>query len=224
MVGNGFYIPLTHPDWSPNLRDSSFLPLLQTGTVGDLIDHNSRSWKVDLIRSLYHHPKAVNILQMPISKTNASKDRLMWKYSMDENYCTKIAYELLTEELSGSQQPQQERKIWAATWKAHVPLRIINFVWKLLHDSLPTKATLHNRGISNDDTCPLCNYDEETPTHMFLLCSFSRACWFGSDLRLHTSEITNVFVQFWLKDYIIFCLNNEDQSLVILQSMLLFCG
>ena len=62
--------------------DSSFLPLLQTGTVGDLIDHNSRLWKVDLIRSLYHHPKAVNILQMPISKTNAFKDRLMWKHSM----------------------------------------------------------------------------------------------------------------------------------------------
>ena len=96
---------------------------------------------------------------------------------------------------------------------------IINFVWKFLHDSQPTKATLHNRGISNDGTCPLYNSDEETSTHMFILCSFSRVCWFGSDLGLHTSEITNVSVQFWLKDYIIYCLNNEDQSLVILQSM-----
>ena len=176
MVGDGFDIPLTHPDWSPNLRDSSFLPFLQTGTVGDLIDHNSRNWKVDLIRSLYHHPKAVNILQMPISKINDSKDRLMWKYSRDENYSTKIAYELLTEDFLGSQQFQQERKIWTTIWKAHVPLRIINFVWKLLHDRLPTKATLHNRGINNDETCPLCNAEEETPTHLFLLRSFSKAC------------------------------------------------
>ena len=52
LVGDGFDIPLTHPDWSPYLRDNSFLPFLQTGIVGDLIDHNSRSWKVDLIRSL----------------------------------------------------------------------------------------------------------------------------------------------------------------------------
>ena len=36
---------------------------------------------------------------------------------------------------------------------------------------------------------------------------------------LHTSKITNVSVQIWLKDYFIFCLNNEDQSLDILQSM-----
>ena len=81
-------------------------------------------------------------------------------------------------------------------------------------------ATLHNRGISNDYTCPLCNAEEETSTHLFLLCSFSKACWFGLDLGLHTSEITNVSVQSWLKDYISSCLNNEDQSLVILQSML----
>ena len=104
LVGDGFDIPLTHPDWLPNLRDSSLLPFLQTGTVGDLTDHNSRSWKVDLIRSLYHHPKAINISQMPISKINDSKDRLMWKYLRDGNYSTKIAYELLTEDFLGSQQ------------------------------------------------------------------------------------------------------------------------
>jgi len=202
LVGDGFDIPLTHPDWSSNLRDSSLLPSMQTGIVGDLIDHNSRSWKVDLIRSLYHHPKAVNILQMPISKINVSKDRLMWKYSRDGNYSTKRAYELLTEDSLESQQFQQERKIWTAIWKAHVPLRIINFVWKLLHESLPTMTTLHSRGISNDVTCPLCNAEEETPTHLFLFCSFSRACWFGSDLGLHTSDIINVSVQSWLKDYI----------------------
>ena len=104
LVGDGFDIPFTHPDWLPNLRDSSLLPFLQTGTVGDLIDHNSRSWKVDLIRRLYHHPKAVNILQMHISKINDSKDRLMRKYSRDGNYSTKRAYELLIEDSLGSQQ------------------------------------------------------------------------------------------------------------------------
>ena len=92
-------------------------------------------------------------------------------------------------------------------------------MWKLLHDSLPTLTTLHSRGISNDVTCPLCNAEEETSTHLFLLCSFSRACWFGSDLGLHTSDITNVSVQSWLKDYISSYLNNKDQSSIILQSL-----
>ena len=92
-------------------------------------------------------------------------------------------------------------------------------MWKLLHDSLPTMATLHSKGISNDDTCPLCNAEEKTPIHLFLFCSFSRACWFASDLGLHTSNITTVPVQSWLKDYISSCLNNEDQSLVTFQSM-----
>ena len=56
-------------------------------------------------------------------------------------------------------------------------------------------TTLHSRGMSNDDICPLCNAEEETPTHLFLFGSFSRACWFGLDLGLHTSDITNVSVQ-----------------------------
>ena len=59
----------------------------------------------------------------------------------------------------------------------------------------------------------------KTPRHLFLLCSFFRACWFGSDLGLLTSKVTNVSIQIWLKDYIISCLNNEDQSLNILQSI-----
>ena len=41
---------------------------------------------------------------MAISKTNASKDRLMWKHWMDGNYYAKIAYELLTEDFLGSKQ------------------------------------------------------------------------------------------------------------------------
>ncbi|XP_065623984.1 uncharacterized protein LOC136065143 [Quercus suber] len=80
-------------------------------------------------------------------------------------------------------------------------------------------ATLHSRGISNDDTCPLCNAEKDTSTHLFLLCSFSSACWFGSDLGLHIPVITNVTIQSWLKDYISSCLTNEDQKLVILQPM-----
>ena len=56
-------------------------------------------------------------------------------------------------------------------------------------------TTLHSRGINNDDTFPLGNAKEETPTHLFLFCSFSRACWFGLDLGLHTSDITNVSIQ-----------------------------
>ena len=55
-MGNGYNIPLNHKDWfsHPNLNLSQFH--LPTGTVGDLIDQNSREWKADLVRSLYHFP------------------------------------------------------------------------------------------------------------------------------------------------------------------------
>jgi len=55
-VGNGYNIPLNHKDWicHPNLNLPQ--PHLPTGTVGDLIDHSTRNWKADLVRSLYPFP------------------------------------------------------------------------------------------------------------------------------------------------------------------------
>lgn len=78
------------------------------------------------------------------------------------------------------------------------PQKINNFVWKLLHDILPTFFNLNHRGISVATNCPLCNENEETMTHLFLICSFARACWHGSTLAIHSSNYSNTSIQQWL--------------------------
>ena len=52
-VGSGFNIPLTHQNWFPSSLGNLLHLEIQTGTVGDLIDHNSITWKADLVRTLY---------------------------------------------------------------------------------------------------------------------------------------------------------------------------
>ena len=42
-VGNGYNIPLNHKDWFPCSNLSAHQPHLPTGTVGDLIDHDTRA-------------------------------------------------------------------------------------------------------------------------------------------------------------------------------------
>lgn len=49
----GLIIPLNHKDWFPHSNFSALQHHLPTGTVGDLIDHDTRTWKADLVRSLY---------------------------------------------------------------------------------------------------------------------------------------------------------------------------
>ena len=198
-VGDGYNTPLQHKNWFPcpslYLQDHR----LPTGTVGDLIDHNSTSWNHDLVRSLYPHPVAKQILQTPISKTKAISDKLVWRHSYDGEYKVRIAYKLLSSEhLPLPQQVPRNQEVWYRIWKVKTPLKVNTFVWKLLHDCIPTFSNLKQRGISIDPTCPFGNEHEETITHLFLLCPFSRACWHGSTLAIHSSNFNNVSIQQWL--------------------------
>ena len=79
-----------------------------------------------------------------------------------------------------------------------VPLKINHFIWKLLHNSLPTFLNLKQRGISLDPTCPLCHEEDEASTHLFLLCPLARACWHRSSLANHASDYANISIQHWL--------------------------
>ena len=48
----------------------------------------------------------------------------------------------------------------------------------------------------------MCNEEEESHTHLFLLCPFTRDVWHGSTLAIHTSDFTNYSIQYWLKQLI----------------------
>ena len=69
---------------------------------------------------------------------------------------------------------------------------------KLLYDSLPTYLTLNKRGIPVASTCPLCNVEDESISHLFLFCPFARATWHGSPLAVHTSDLHNTSIQQWI--------------------------
>ena len=90
------------------------------------------------------------------------------------------------------------KAVWSTIWKLKFPVKIITFIWKLLHNSLQVKSILNNRGIASEPTCPLCNEDEETISHLFLFCQFSKAVWHGSNLSIHTSALNQTNAIQWL--------------------------
>ena len=143
-IGNGFHIPLQHKYYFQcpylNLED----PRLPTSTVGDLIDHNTSSWKSNLVRTLYPPPQAGDILQIPIPKTNLVRDKLVWKHSNNGEYHVKTAYELLNNgTLNIPRHPHLNQETWNKLWKMKVPLKINNFVWKFAY-SLPSAGDRSN--------------------------------------------------------------------------------
>ena len=140
---------------------------------------------------------------MPISKTGCFNDKLLWKHSSSSNFQVHKAYSLLLEDFQAScsnSRPSVSipQVVWGLIWRVKLPLKIGTFVWKLLHDCLPTFLNLNNRGINVNRDCPFCNADVESSTHLFLSCQFARAIWHGSTLCFHTSSLSNISVQNWI--------------------------
>ena len=198
-MNKGLYIPLRDNEWfrcKPNMLN---IPFITDGSVANLINQENHSWNADFVRTYYPFPICEEIMKILLPKTSAGGDKLLWKHSKSGDFEVKTVYRLLLKDCLASSTDCYrvnlvESKIWALIWKIKLPQKICTFVWKLLHDCLPTLQLLKTRGISNDGLCPMCNYKEESASHLFLLCPFARACWHGSSLIVHTSDFSDVFV------------------------------
>ena len=86
-------------------------------------------------------------------------------------------------------------------------------------DRLPTMLSLFNRGISSLNLCPFCDEESESTTHLFLLHPLTRACWHGSGLAVHSSDITSITVQQWLTSLLLKHKKKEAHSMEYLQAV-----
>ena len=73
--------------------------------------------------------------------------------------------------------------------------------------------------IATQNLCPLCNSEEKSSTHLFLLCPFSRACWHGSTLAIHSTDYSSSSVQQWLISLLIKFKTREITSMAYLQAI-----
>ena len=210
LVGSGHQIPLTHPDWYQAskliLRENN----MSNGSVADLIDQETKSWKVELIRKIYHPQVAKEILLLPISRLPNMDDKLIWKHSNSGDYKVKKAYQLLLkEQYPTSTQNHRyfgiENEVWERIWKVKIPLKILNFIWKLLHGSLLVLEVLVNRGITVSSVFYAMRR-RNLLIISFFKCQFARAVWYGSNLKIRTSDSFNLSISQWVE----FCVRQND--------------
>ena len=65
----------------------------------------------------------------------------------------------------------------------------------------------------------MCNLEEESSTHLFLLCPFARACWHGSTLAKHASDFSSISIQQWLTFVIVKHKGKDDNTMAYLQAI-----
>jgi zinc-binding in reverse transcriptase len=114
------------------------------------------------------------IVNIEAARENALlKDKLIWLPVKSGNYTTKQGYQLLQTKVST---PTNEtcplfQKIWQ--WKL-IPPRVKMFIWRTLHDALPTMHSLHKRINSISPRCQRCGSEDEYLMQVLFYCSMIR--------------------------------------------------
>lgn len=68
-------------------------------------------------------------------------------------------------------------------WKLQVKPKLKHFLWKCIHDWLPTNCAIRRREVRCDETCRRCGMDRESREHLFFHYEDSMLIWKLAPIR-----------------------------------------
>ncbi|KAJ4746840.1 Ribonuclease H-like superfamily protein [Rhynchospora pubera] len=120
------------------------------------------------------------------------QDRLIFKPAVSGNFSYKGACNLLEGSVN---QSTVGSGIWKAVWDCPGTLpRTKMFIWKLLHDAIPVKASFSKRLRTTAPPCDVCGLDADDAMHALFLCPKARQCWLASSLGLRVDMLPQQIV------------------------------
>ena len=69
------------------------------------------------------------------------------------------------------------QKVYLMPFAVTNEVKIIMFQYKVIHNVLPTRATLYRDGSSESPICNLCNAEEQTLHHLLINCTLTVDFW-----------------------------------------------
>ncbi|KAM6574657.1 hypothetical protein CsatA_022984 [Cannabis sativa] len=154
--------------------------------------HNNE-WDHALVRKWFNEDDSKRILNISLPN-NQSKDSWLWLPEPNGNFSIKSAYRLsLNINIS---RPDYAK--WRTLWGARIHNRLKMLWWKILSNSLLTRARLSMVFNMDSILCPLCNLGDENSIHLLWSCAFARAIWFGCLWQVRTDSLTTSSWDEWL--------------------------
>ena len=145
------------------------------------IDHDLRSWRADLVKSIFLPFEANTILNIPISY-NLSEDKLIWVGNRKGVFTVKSAYYVAlnlvdcTDEGESSFGDPWER-LWRRIWHLNIPPKVKFFAWRACLNALPTMVNLKKRGIGENGLCPCCGSELKAISHSLIRHEVAKKVW-----------------------------------------------
>ena len=212
QIGNGRSISINHPLWWP--MQGSVGNQSDVQVVSDLLTHSSSfwnftRWNIPLVKSLYPDTLANSIIFILVSIVGGP-DSLIWTKSSSGSYTTKAGYAFLFKEKFPNQPATDP--FWKFLWSISLPQKQLLFIWKLLHQAIPSTDVLRDHHLTINNSCHFGCSEEESIHHLFFSCPVVKAAWYGLfpfnlPLHLQTNDLLS-----WLKSTLLSLKDNEELS------------
>lgn len=212
-VGNGASIKVWEDPWIP-IVDSTKIrsPLVQGSEiirVSNLFNSDRNGWDIDYLKELFTQEEVERILKIPISNSQ-QEDRWMWLEDNKGQYTVKSGYRLLSR--SFPQFSSGNGFNWLKLWNLAIPPKVKNFLWRVLHNCIPTLENLRRKYVDVNPICKVCKLSLESQAHFLRECPFAVKCWelsnlhpFHSSGQSSTQMIEAIFDKLSVKDLEICC-------------------
>lgn len=124
-----------------------------------------------------------------------------WGWGDSGSYISALGYIAL--------QPKKDRlstpALWKQVWSTNGLPKVNFFLWTLMQNKQLTGDNLSKRNIVGPHSCAMCRNSEETVSHMFIDCDFTKEVWKLTLLGLHASppqhsSVADLFTE-WFQCY-----------------------
>ena len=89
-------------------------------------------------------------------------------------------------------------QLWRAIWGVELPNNLKVFMWRALHNALPTLANLEHRKVIQTAWCPWCGLQTETLIHAIWDCVEIKECWDESQITVsHETQFQDFHTLVW---------------------------
>ena len=152
-VGDGRDIKIWSDRWLPFEGGGRILSSqrdISLNMVHDLFLPGTNLWNEELLDLNFYPWEAKAIKNIHVSNIEAA-DALIWPHTSDGVYSVQNTYRLFAatqhQDQPSSLDLEVGKGLWNGIWKLKVPNKVRHFLWRAVHESLPTKCNLHRRQV-----------------------------------------------------------------------------
>ncbi|GER28156.1 RNA-directed DNA polymerase (reversetranscriptase)-related family protein [Striga asiatica] len=96
-----------------------------------------------------------------------------------------------------SSSKKQLRRMWKVTWALKIKHKLKHFLWRVLHNAIPTSHNLWLRKCQSQQSCRLCGEDSESLEHIFFSCERASLVWKIAPVSWDCCNIADVGFTGW---------------------------